>query len=87
VQRDRLRDVSDGQASNPIIARFAREVTGIEITYARWAIGASFPDAVPLARAVGALSRLSAEVKAHARASELASEELRAMGPMSWSNG
>src|SRR6185503_6207375 len=32
-----------GQASNPIIARFAQEVTGIEITYARWAIAAIIP--------------------------------------------
>ena len=28
-----------GQASNPIIARFAQQVTGIEITYARWVAG------------------------------------------------
>ena len=32
-----------GQASNPIIAEFARQVTGIEITYARWAIAAIVP--------------------------------------------
>src|SRR6185503_5490035 len=32
-----------GQASNPIIARFAKESTGIEITYARWAIAAIIP--------------------------------------------
>jgi DASS family divalent anion:Na+ symporter len=32
-----------GQASNPIIARFAKEVTGIDISYARWAIAAIVP--------------------------------------------
>src|ERR1051325_741659 len=37
-----------GQASNPIIARFAREVTGIDITYARWAIGAIVPGILSL---------------------------------------
>src|SRR5678816_945059 len=37
-----------GQASNPIIARFAREVTSIDITYARWAIGAIVPGILSL---------------------------------------
>ncbi|HTG88006.1 MAG TPA: SLC13 family permease, partial [Pyrinomonadaceae bacterium] len=32
-----------GQASNPIIARFALDNTGIEITYARWAIASIVP--------------------------------------------
>ena len=39
-----LRDVSDGAASNVLIAKFALQVTGIELTYSRWAIGAYFPD-------------------------------------------
>src|SRR4029078_4158787 len=37
-----------GQASNPIIARFAKESTGIDITYARWALGAIVPGLVSL---------------------------------------
>src|SRR5687767_12178608 len=37
-----------GQASNPIIARFAQETTGIEITYARWAIAAIVPGILSL---------------------------------------
>src|SRR5262245_24193246 len=37
-----------GQASNPIIARLAPRTTGIEITYARWAIGAIVPGLVSL---------------------------------------
>src|SRR6187549_137845 len=37
-----------GQASNPIIARFAQEVTSIDITYARWAIGAIVPGILSL---------------------------------------
>ena len=29
-----------GQAANPLIAGFALQVTGTEISYARWAVGA-----------------------------------------------
>ena len=32
-----------GQASNPLIAKFAQQVTGLPLTYARWAIAASVP--------------------------------------------
>ncbi|HEX6719203.1 MAG TPA: SLC13 family permease, partial [Pyrinomonadaceae bacterium] len=32
-----------GQASNPIIAKFVQQVTGIQITYARWAIAGIVP--------------------------------------------
>ena len=32
-----------GQSSNPLIASLARQVTGIEIGYATWALGALVP--------------------------------------------
>jgi len=75
-----------GQASNPIIARFAQEVTGIEITYARWALGAIVPGIVSLALVPWVLYRVyPPEVKHTPAASELASEELKAMGRPKWS--
>ena len=74
-----------GQASNPIIARFALETTGIEITYARWAIAAIVPALLSLLLVPYLLYRVfPPEVKHTPAASELASEELRAMGPMKW---
>ena len=75
-----------GQASNPIIARFAKEVTGIEITYARWAIGAIVPGILCLLTVPWILYRVfPPEVKHTPAASALASTELKAMGPMKWS--
>ena len=75
-----------GQASNPIIARFAKESTGIDITYARWAMGAIVPGLVSLLLVPWILYRVfPPEVKHTPAASELASVELKAMGPMKWS--
>src|SRR5215218_4893613 len=73
-----------GQASNPIIARFAREVTSIDITYARWAIAALVPGILCLLLVPFVLYHVfPPHVKHTPAASELASEELRAMGRMS----
>jgi len=75
-----------GQASNPIIARFAQETTGIEITYARWAIASIVPALLSLLLVPYLLYRVfPPEIKHTPEARELASEELRAMGPMKWS--
>jgi divalent anion:Na+ symporter, DASS family len=75
-----------GQASNPIIARFAQETTGIEITYARWAIAAIVPALLSLLVVPWLLYRVfPPEIKHTPAASQFASEELRAMGPMKWS--
>ena len=75
-----------GQASNPIIARFAKEATGIDITYARWAIGAILPGLLSLLLVPWVIYRIfPPEVKHTPAASELASNELKAMGPMKWS--
>jgi DASS family divalent anion:Na+ symporter len=75
-----------GQASNPIIARFAQEVTGIEITYARWAIASIIPALLSLLLVPWLLYRVfPPEIKHTPAASQLASEELKAMGRMKWS--
>ena len=75
-----------GQASNPIIARFAQQTTGIEITYARWAIAAIVPALLSLLIVPWLLYRVfPPEIKHTPAASQFASEELRAMGPMKWS--
>ncbi len=75
-----------GQASNPIIARFAQQATGIEITYARWAIAAIVPGLLSLLLVPWLLYRVfPPEIKHTPGASELASKELNIMGPMKWS--
>ena len=75
-----------GQASNPIIARFAQEVTGIEITYARWVLGSIVPGILSLVLVPWVLYRVfPPEIKHTPGASELASEELNAMGRPKWS--
>jgi divalent anion:Na+ symporter, DASS family len=75
-----------GQASNPIIARFAKEVTGIEITYARWAISSIVPALLSLLVVPWLLYRVfPPEIKHTPAASEFASKELTLMGPMKWS--
>ncbi|HEU4714297.1 MAG TPA: DASS family sodium-coupled anion symporter [Pyrinomonadaceae bacterium] len=75
-----------GQASNPIIARLAQETTGIEITYARWATAAIVPALLSLLVVPWLLYRVfPPEIKHTPAASQFASEELRVMGPMKWS--
>lgn len=75
-----------GQASNPIIARFAQEVTGIEITYARWVSASILPALLSLLVVPWLLYRVfPPEIKHTPAASEFASKELKLMGPMKWS--
>jgi DASS family divalent anion:Na+ symporter len=75
-----------GQASNPIIARFAKDTTGIEMTYARWAAGAIVPGLVSLIVVPWLLYRVfPPEIKHTPAARDFASQELTAMGPMKWS--
>ncbi|HEX6622872.1 MAG TPA: DASS family sodium-coupled anion symporter [Pyrinomonadaceae bacterium] len=73
-----------GQASNVIIARFAKEAAGVELTYARWALGAIVPGLVSLLVIPPLLYRVNPpEIKRTPDAARLAAEELRRMGPMS----
>jgi DASS family divalent anion:Na+ symporter len=75
-----------GQASNPIIARFAQQTTGIEITYARWALGSIVPALLSLLVVPWLLYQVfPPEIKHTPAASEFASKELKLMGPMKWS--
>lgn len=74
-----------GQASNPIIAKFAKEVTGIEITYARWVIAASVPAILSLLLVPLFVYKIfPPEIKHTPRASAFASEELARMGKTKW---
>ena len=75
-----------GQASNPIIARFAKEVTGIEITYSRWVVAASVPALLSLALVPLLIYKVfPPEIRHTPAASEFASKELKQMGPTKWS--
>ena len=75
-----------GQASNPIIARFAEETTGIEITYAHWAIAGIVPGLLSLIIVPWLFYRVfPPEIKHTPAAGEFASKELHSMGPMKWS--
>jgi DASS family divalent anion:Na+ symporter len=72
-----------GQASNPIIASFALKTTGIDITYARWAIGAIVPGLLSLIIVPWLLYRVfPPEIKHTPAAGEFATRELELMGPM-----
>jgi divalent anion:Na+ symporter, DASS family len=72
-----------GQASNVLIARFAQQVTGIDLTYARWALGAIVPGLISLVIVPLALYRIfPPEIKQTPDAARLASNELKRMGKM-----
>jgi DASS family divalent anion:Na+ symporter len=75
-----------GQASNPIIAKLAREVTGIDITYARWITAALLPALVSLVLVPLLIYRVfPPEIKHTPAASEFASAELKRLGRTKWS--
>ena len=72
-----------GQASNPLIAKFALQVTGIELTYSRWALGAIVPGIVSLLLIPLLLYRIfPPEIKRTPAAADYAAAELKQMGPM-----
>jgi divalent anion:Na+ symporter, DASS family len=73
-----------GQASNAVIAKLAQQVTGIELTYPRWALGAIVPGLVSLLVVPLLLYRLfPPEIKHTPDASRFAASELKRMGRMS----
>jgi DASS family divalent anion:Na+ symporter len=75
-----------GQASNPIIAKLAKQTTGIEITYARWVTAALLPAIVSLILLPLLIYRLyPPEIKHTPAAAEFASGELRKLGRTKWS--
>ena len=75
-----------GQASNPIIAKLAKETTGLEITYPRWITAAILPALVSLVFVPLLIYKLyPPEIKHTPAASEFASDQLRKLGKMKWS--
>ncbi|MBA3512800.1 MAG: DASS family sodium-coupled anion symporter, partial [Pyrinomonadaceae bacterium] len=74
-----------GQASNVLIAKFAQEMTGIELTYSQWALGAVVPGVLSLIAVPLLLYRIfPPEVKHTPAAAKLADLELKRMGRMAW---
>ncbi len=73
-----------GQASNVLIAKFALDAAGYELSYAFWALGAIVPGIASLLLVPLFIYRThEPEVKHTPHATELAREELTRMGPMS----
>jgi DASS family divalent anion:Na+ symporter len=73
-----------GQASNPIIAKFALQETGINLTYSSWLLGAIVPGLLSLALVPLIIYKLfPPEIKHTPAAAEFASSELKRMGKMS----
>lgn len=73
-----------GQASNPLIAKFAEQVAGVSLTYARWALGALVPGAFSFLVVPLLLYRLfPPEQRRTPEAAALAEAELKRLGPMS----
>jgi len=74
-----------GQASNFLIAKFAQQSAGIELTYTRWFLGAIIPGLISLVVVPQLLYRFfPPEIKHTPAAAEFAREELRKMGGMKW---
>lgn len=72
-----------GQASNALIAGFAREAANIEITYRTWLMAGIVPGLVSLALIPLVFYKLyPPEIKHTPAAAELANRELAAMGPL-----
>ena len=72
-----------GQASNPLIAKFALQATGIELSYSRWALGAIVPGLGSLLVIPLLLYRIfPPKIKRTPAAAEFAAAELVRMGPM-----
>ena len=75
-----------GQASNPIIAKLAKETTGIDVTYALWIGAAIVPAVVSLLLVPLLIYRVyPPEIKHTPAAAQFASEELKRMGKTKWS--
>src|SRR2546428_5517467 len=73
-----------GQASNVLIAKFARQATGINLTYGHWALGALLPGLVSIVIVPFLIYRLfPPEVRHTLGATETAKAELDRLGPMS----
>lgn len=73
-----------GQASNVLIAKFAKQATGIELSYNRWLLGAILPGLLSLLVVPLLLYRIfPPEIKQTPDAARMAAAELKRMGRMS----
>jgi len=74
-----------GMASNPLIAEFAHQIGHIELTWLKWAIGASIPGVLALILVPWLIYKLHPPaIKDTQSARVLAGDELRKMGKMSF---
>lgn len=72
-----------GQASNVLIAKFAQQTAGIDLTYGRWLLGGIVPGLIALVVVPQILYRIfPPEIKHTPKAAEFAQRELQQMGPM-----
>lgn len=72
-----------GMAANPLMADFARQTAHVDITWIRWAIGASVPGVVALALVPLAIFRLHPpRLRSTESARTVATAELGKMGPL-----
>src|SRR5258708_25548085 len=70
-----------GQASNVLIAKFALQTSGIELTYTRWALAALVPGLISLAVVPQLIYRIfPPEIKHTPAAAEFARAELQRLG-------
>jgi DASS family divalent anion:Na+ symporter len=70
-------------ASNPMIAQFAKQVTGIELSYSLWALTSIVPALLSLAMAPLLVYRFfPPEIKRTPQAARMAAEELDKLGPL-----
>jgi DASS family divalent anion:Na+ symporter len=73
-----------GMAANPLIADFARQLGGVELTWLRWLSGSIVPGALAVAVIPWLLFKLARpEIQDTAPARQLAGAELVRMGPLS----
>src|SRR5262249_5153875 len=74
-----------GQASNVLIARFAQQTAGVDLSYGHWMLWAVLPGLASLIVVPQLVYRLQPpEIKRTPAAAEFARTELKRIGPMTW---
>jgi DASS family divalent anion:Na+ symporter len=72
-----------GQASNPLAANFAKQASGMDVTWASWLVAGCVPGALSLLVVPWLISRLlPPKIRHTPEAANFARRELEAMGPM-----
>lgn len=74
-----------GQASNVLVAKFAQQTAGVDLSYGRWLLGGIVPGLISLVLVPQILYRIfPPEIKHTPAAADRAREELLQMGAMKW---